>query len=65
MSRTIRNTRHAKFYRVPRTFGERKAVLAALEDGVRVRPKRNVKHLPNDYDDKIVGAKYEEIEEKS
>ena len=61
MSRTIRNKAH-KCYRNPKTLAERKAALAAKEDGLKVRPKRNAKNLPNSYDDLPVAASKEIIE---
>ncbi len=65
MSRTKRQVPPHITLRHPKTFAERKASLAAVEDGVPFRPKRNKRHLPSDYDDKIIQALYEKVEKKA
>jgi hypothetical protein len=38
-------------FRHPATIAERRAVKTAIEEGIKIRPSRNAKRLPNDYDD--------------
>lgn len=39
------------YFRKPRTTSEIRAIPEAGENGVKVRAKRNERHIPNSYDD--------------
>lgn len=38
-------------FRHPRTTAERRAACAAKADGIKVRPSRNFRNLPNEWDE--------------
>ena len=49
-----------RYLRHPKTQNERRQADALVADGLKPRPKRNVKRLPSYYDDKPIAALYEQ-----
>lgn len=60
MSRTRRNIKHANLWgRHPKTTAEIREAEGCRVDGIKVRPARTKRHLPNAWDDINVAAGYE------